>query len=135
MSAASSDSANVAEVADPVSVAPVVVPVAVPVSAAAAVPVAAPVVAPVVAADGTVTEPVAGEPGAPELEKNVSSFVDEFEIQEDEIMQFKSAQENEQMKKDFEKKIEVLNSKLKFAEIELEKVLAFRELGFISISL
>lgn len=91
----------------------------------------APVVAPVVAADGTVTEPVAGEPGAPELDKNVSSVVDEFEIQEDEIMQFKSAQENEQMKRDFEKKIEVLNSKLKFAEIELEKVLALKALHFI----
>lgn len=47
---------------------------------------------------------------------------DEFEIQEDEIMQFKSAQENESMKKEYEKKIEVLNSKLRFAELELEKV-------------
>jgi len=47
--------------------------------------------------------------------------VDEFEIQEDEITQFRSAQENEQMKKDYEKKLEIANSKLRFAELELEK--------------
>ncbi len=79
-----------------------------------------------IAADGGVFEPgQQGGDATQHLDKNVSSVVDDFEIQEDEIMQFKSAQENEQMKKDFEKKIEALNAKLKMAEMELEKVLFY----------
>ena len=47
------------------------------------------------------------------LEKEkTKSDVDEFEIQEDEILQYKNAMETDQMKKDLEKKLEIANNKV-----------------------
>ncbi len=76
---------------------------------------------PVAATTTTEIKQNEGEAAKPEVTGTDKEPVDEFEIQEEEIMQFRSAQENEQMKKDYEKKLEIANSKLRFAELELEK--------------
>ncbi len=44
--------------------------------------------------------------------EKTKSDVDEFEIQEDEILQYKNAMETDQMKKDLEKKLEIANNKV-----------------------
>ena len=44
--------------------------------------------------------------------EKTKSDVDEFEIQEDEILQYKNALETDQMKKDLEKKLEIANNKV-----------------------